>query len=118
MPCIVPNIALSFSTLFLKITYSFTLVVFNAQYAHELLTSECCHYQTHISQSSQACYRGYRVRQRIASALRAVNYYDDDDDDDDDFNYDEEVDLSAFDYDSGLLDEGWTPTDTPQLPSR
>ncbi|XP_031548663.1 leucine-rich repeat and IQ domain-containing protein 1-like [Actinia tenebrosa] len=65
----------------------------------------------------QACYRGYRARKRIASALQAVNYYNDDDDDDD-FNYDEEVDLSAFDYDSGLLDEGWTPTDTPQLPSR
>ncbi|KAK3699172.1 hypothetical protein QZH41_011874 [Actinostola sp. cb2023] len=62
----------------------------------------------------QACYRGYRVRHILAQALQAVKY---DSSDDDDFNYDEEVDLSAFDFDAGFL-EGWTPTDTPQLPSR
>ena len=41
---------------------------------------------------------------------------DDCDLDDDDFNYDQEVDLSAFEFDDDGHD--WRPNDTPQLPSR
>ena len=37
---------------------------------------------------------------------------------DDDFNYDEEVDLGDFDFDESVLEDGWTPSKTPQLPSR
>ena len=28
------------------------------------------------------------------------------------------MDLTAFDFDETLLEQGWTPTDTPQLPAR
>ena len=64
----------------------------------------------------QACYRGYRVRRRLCDALKFAQY--DDSDGADEFDYDEEVDLTAFDFDARHLDEGWTPSDTPQLPSR
>ena len=66
----------------------------------------------------QAVYRGYRVRQIILSVLESARQQSNnsEDDDDDDFNYDEEVDLAAFDFD----DDGneWRPDDTPQLPPR
>ena len=68
----------------------------------------------------QACYRGYRVRRILFSALEGARQdiavgggYDDDDDN---FNYDEEVDLTAFDFNEDGND--WRPADTPQLPER
>jgi len=64
----------------------------------------------------QAHFRGQRVRRRLAEALKAAQFYDDGDDED--FDYEEEVDLTAFDFDETLLEQGWTPTDTPQLPAR
>ncbi|XP_048585516.1 leucine-rich repeat and IQ domain-containing protein 1-like isoform X2 [Nematostella vectensis] len=66
----------------------------------------------------QAHYRGYRVRRRIAHALQTAQFTYVGDEEDDEFNYDEEVDLTAFDLDEGYLETGWTPTDMPQLPSR
>ena len=65
----------------------------------------------------QAVYRGYRVRKIIFSVLESARQQSNNsEDDDDDFDYDEEVDLAAFDFD----DDGneWRPDDTPQLPPR
>ena len=68
----------------------------------------------------QAHFRGYRVRRILFNALEGARKdfarSDDCDFDDDDFNYDQEVDLSAFEF----KDDGhdWRPNDTPQLPSR
>ena len=64
----------------------------------------------------QATYRGFRVRRRLSEALKAAQFYDIDEPDE--FDYDEEVDLTAFDFDESVLDKGWTPSDTPQLPAR
>ncbi|XP_074605943.1 leucine-rich repeat- and IQ domain-containing protein 1-like isoform X2 [Acropora palmata] len=64
----------------------------------------------------QAHFRGQRVRRRLAEALRAAHFFDGDDEEE--FDYDEEVDLSAFDFDESTLEHGWTPSDTPQMPSR
>ena len=65
----------------------------------------------------KAHFRGQRVRRRLAEALRAAHFYDDGDDEEE-FDYDEEVDLTAFDFDESTLEHGWTPSDTPQMPSR
>ncbi|XP_068673772.1 leucine-rich repeat and IQ domain-containing protein 1-like isoform X1 [Montipora foliosa] len=65
----------------------------------------------------QAHFRGQRVRRRLAEALRAAHFYDDGDEEEE-FDYDEEVDLTAFDFDESTLEHGWTPSDTPQMPSR
>lgn len=64
----------------------------------------------------KAHFRGQRVRRRLAEALRAAHFFDGDDEEE--FDYDEEVDLSAFDFDESTLEHGWTPSDTPQMPSR
>jgi len=68
----------------------------------------------------QANFRGYRVRRILSNALEGARKdfatSDDCDLDDDDFNYDQEVDLSAFEFDDDGHD--WRPNDTPQLPSR
>ena len=47
---------------------------------------------------------------------KSAGYYDDDDDDNDDFNYDQEVDLTAFEFNEDGHD--WRPADSPQLPLR
>ena len=67
-----------------------------------------CHKQAH--------FRGQRVRRRLNEALRAAQFYDDEGEEE--FDYDEEVDLTAFDFDESALEQGWTPSETPQLPSR
>ena len=64
----------------------------------------------------KAHFRGQRVRRRLSEALKAAQFYDEKEDED--FDYDEEVDLTAFDFDESVLEQGWTPSDTPQLPSR
>nr|XP_058949966.1 leucine-rich repeat and IQ domain-containing protein 1-like [Pocillopora verrucosa] len=64
----------------------------------------------------QAHFRGQRVRRRLNEALRAAQFYDDEGEEE--FDYDEEVDLTAFDFDENVLEQGWTPSETPQLPSR
>lgn len=69
----------------------------------------------------QANYRGYRVRRILLAALASAKQDDAmagfvGDDDDDDFNYDEEVDLAAFDFDDDAHE--WMPGDAPQLPAR
>lgn len=64
----------------------------------------------------QAHFRGQRVRRRLNEALRAAQFYDDDEEEE--FDYDEEVDLTAFEFDENVLEQGWTPSETPQLPSR
>jgi len=64
----------------------------------------------------QAHFRGQRVRRRLNEALRAAQFYDDEEEEE--FDYDEEVDLTAFDFDESTLEQGWTPSETPQLPSR
>ncbi|XP_020620609.1 leucine-rich repeat and IQ domain-containing protein 1-like isoform X3 [Orbicella faveolata] len=64
----------------------------------------------------QAHFRGQRVRRRLNEALRAAQFYDDEGEEE--FDYDEEVDLTAFDFDESALEQGWTPSETPQLPSR
>lgn len=64
----------------------------------------------------QAHFRGQRVRRRLNEALRAAQFYDDEEEEE--FDYDEEVDLTAFDFDESALEQGWTPSETPQLPSR
>ncbi|CAH3023297.1 unnamed protein product [Porites evermanni] len=64
----------------------------------------------------QAHFRGRRVRRRLAEALKAAQFYDGEEEED--FDYDEEVDLTAFEFDETVLEQGWTPSETPQLPSR
>ena len=64
----------------------------------------------------QAHFRGQRVRRRLNEALRAAQFYDNEGEEE--FDYDEEVDLTAFDFDENVLEQGWTPSETPQLPSR
>ena len=64
----------------------------------------------------QAHFRGQRVRRRLNEALRTAQFYDDEGEEE--FDYDEEVDLTAFDFDENVLEQGWTPSETPQLPSR
>ncbi|XP_078345883.1 leucine-rich repeat- and IQ domain-containing protein 1-like isoform X2 [Oculina patagonica] len=64
----------------------------------------------------QAHFRGQRVRRRLNEALRAAQFYDNGEEEE--FDYDEEVDLTAFDFDESFLEQGWTPSETPQLPSR
>eukprot|EP00118_Oscarella_pearsei_P000507 m.5124 g.5124 ORF g.5124 m.5124 type:complete len:784 (+) comp12156_c0_seq1:89-2440(+) len=61
----------------------------------------------------QANFRGYLLRKRLDDALAAARF----EDDDDDFNYDQEIDLTAFNFDEAILEEGWGPSATPQLPS-
>ncbi len=70
----------------------------------------------HLSIHQQAHFRGQRVRRRLNEALRAAQFYDDGEEEE--FDYDEEVDLTAFDFDESFLEQGWTPSETPQLPSR
>lgn len=52
----------------------------------------------------------------MAEALKAAQFYDGEEEED--FDYDEEVDLTAFEFDETVLEQGWTPSETPQLPSR
>lgn len=52
----------------------------------------------------------------MAEALKAAQFYDGEVEED--FDYDEEVDLTAFEFDETVLEQGWTPSETPQLPSR
>lgn len=52
----------------------------------------------------------------MADALKAAQFYDGEEEED--FDYDEEVDLTAFEFDETVLEQGWTPSETPQLPSR
>lgn len=66
--------------------------------------------------AQQAHFRGQRVRRRLAEALKAAQFYDNDEEEE--FDYDEEVDLAAFDFDETSLEQGWTPSETPQLPGR
>jgi len=72
--------------------------------------------RSHLSFHKQAHFRGQRVRRRLNEALRAAQFYDDEGEEE--FDYDEEVDLAAFDFDESALEQGWTPSETPQLPSR
>ena len=64
----------------------------------------------------KAHFRGRRVRRCLADALKAAQFYDGEEEED--FDYDEEVDLTAFEFDETVLEQGWTPSETPQLPSR
>ena len=71
---------------------------------------------SHVPFHQQAHFRGQRVRRRLNEALRAAQFYDEEGEEE--FDYDEEVDLTAFDFDESVLEQGWTPSETPQLPSR
>ena len=73
-------------------------------------------WRSHLSFQKQAHFRGQRVRRRLNEALRAAQFYDDEGEEE--FDYDEEVDLAAFDFDESALEQGWTPSETPQLPAR
>ena len=67
--------------------------------------------------SSKASFRGYRVRERLYQALAAARECRNEAaEDDDDFDYDEEIDLTSFDFNEESLD--WRPSSFPEVPQR